>query len=105
MEKASITLNGYQLRCALDFVAPDLNPPKLTMYDKFKRALWRLRRPHWRHTHDEFLASELESELSFAQFEACPDPEGGEEMPAGIYCWFTEYPEEGRLHLPESEPI
>lgn len=81
--KTLLTLNGYQIRSALAFVAPDAtHEPK-----NDKEA--------------QILESELETDLSFGMFEAGKDEESGEEMPAGLYCWLTEYPEEGRIHLPE----
>lgn len=52
----------------------------------------------------DFVDGDVESELSLAYFdEARPDLEDPEEtMPAGLYAWFTDYPDEGSLWLPES---
>ncbi|CAN5300361.1 hypothetical protein BH10PSE16_BH10PSE16_01290 [soil metagenome] len=45
---------------------------------------------------------EMETELSISRFEdggTCADT--GDCMPAGLYCWYDDYPEEGRIYLPE----
>lgn len=50
----------------------------------------------------DFVDGERETELTLEVF-----PEhtanNGEHMPAGLYAWFSEYPEEGKLWLPETE--
>lgn len=41
-----------------------------------------------------------ETELSFQHKLPGKDTDG-EDAPAGVYCWLTEYPEEGALQLPK----
>lgn len=49
----------------------------------------------------DFVDRERDTELTLAHFpERSPDADGNE-MPAGLYAWFTEYPDEGALHLAE----
>lgn len=59
----SITINGHQLRQALE------------------------------------VADEDDTELEFEHLDAHKDAESGEMMPAGLYCWLGEYPEEGVMYL------
>lgn len=54
----------------------------------------------------DFTDGEDIAEIIVEHFEASKDAETGEHMPAGLYAYFTEYPEEGRLYLPEApEPV
>lgn len=63
----SITINGYQIRHALDL-----------------------------------LDGEDETPLEFEELPERKDTDTGETMPAGLYCWFAEYPDEGVVYLPDS---
>lgn len=42
-----------------------------------------------------------DNNFSIQKFDACVDEHEGETMPAGLYIWCTEYPEEGRMYLAE----
>jgi hypothetical protein len=50
----------------------------------------------------DYCDGDLETELSIARYEEGKDQETDETMSAGLYAWFTEYPDEGRLYLPET---
>lgn len=50
----------------------------------------------------DYVDGDKETELTIALYPEGKDEETGETMPAGLYCWFTEYPDEGRLYLPET---
>lgn len=71
--KRSILLTGAQVRDVLEFVAPDVGD-----------------------------ADQLESEVIVEWCEARTSAEG-EAMPAGMYCWLADYPEEGCIG-PLGEP-
>lgn len=64
-----VQLNGYQLRDALEFSAPDGT------------------------------ADQLQTEVCIQYGPARTDDEGSE--PAGMFCWYSEYPEEGSIRLSE----
>lgn len=44
-----------------------------------------------------------EADVSVAWFDAVESNAEGEAMPAGLYAWCTEYPEEGRVFLGGAE--
>lgn len=46
------------------------------------------------------LGGELETDLSISRFEATTCLDTGKALPEGLYCWFDECPEEGRIYLP-----
>jgi hypothetical protein len=48
----------------------------------------------------DFIDGDPETEVYVAHYEAGKDEETGEEMPAGLYCWLVDYPDEGRVWLP-----
>ncbi len=50
----------------------------------------------------DFCGGELDAEVTIDRLEARTSTDG-EPMPAGLYAWFTEYPEEGCLFLPANE--
>jgi hypothetical protein len=73
----SITLSGHQLLAALDLCNPDGPEDK----------------------------DQLDTEITIVAREEFVSTDG-EKMPAGTYCYFTDYPEEGLcplLDFPESE--
>jgi hypothetical protein len=49
----------------------------------------------------DFVDGERDTELTLAHFPKRPPDADGNEMPAGLYAWFSEYPDEGSLHLAE----
>lgn len=51
----------------------------------------------------EFLGGDL-SPISIGYFPKTECPITGDPSPAGLYVWCSEYPEEGRVHLPEADP-
>jgi hypothetical protein len=60
----------------------------------------------------EFAAADYEmeedqrgTEMTFQRLPVPAIGTDGDEMPAGMYCWYTEYPEEGALHLETYDEI
>lgn len=45
-------------------------------------------------------ADEDECSICIREFEESVDDEDGEKMPAGLYAYYDEYPDEGRIYLP-----
>lgn len=45
---------------------------------------------------------EAEITISYIDYDR-PCVDSGEVMPAGLYAWFTDYPDEGSLYLPEAD--
>lgn len=72
----TMTLNGYQLRDALEFIAPDGD------------------------------ADQMEMEVTIANLPADKSPldDDNQRMAAGMYAWITDYPEEGCIPLLEEPP-
>lgn len=82
--EAELRLTGRQVMDALGFVAPDC----FTIVNRdseveFARATF---------------AEQMESEVTIGRLAAHRTDEG-EERPAGVYAWMTEYPEEGSILL------
>jgi hypothetical protein len=50
----------------------------------------------------DLVDGEDEAEITLGVFEE-HKASNGERMPAGLYAWFSEYPEEGKLWLAEDE--
>lgn len=50
----------------------------------------------------DFVDAEPEAEVTLGAFPERPDMETGEKMPAGLYAWFADYPDEGSIWLPET---
>lgn len=52
----------------------------------------------------DFVDSDDEAELSLAYFDEERDDleSPDEKMPQGLYAWFTDYPDEGSMWLPET---
>ncbi len=71
----SLTINAYQLRQAAEFAAPD--------YEKEE--------------------DQRETELTFERLPAGTFTDG-DDRPAGLYCWYTDYPGEGCMLLDEVPP-
>ena len=65
-----LTMNGHQLAKAMGFVNPD----------------------------GEDVLDQRDAEVSFEVLPARKNLDG-EDMPEGLYCWLSEYPEEGSIHL------
>ena len=51
----------------------------------------------------DFVDAEPDAQVTLDVFPERPDLETGEKMPAGLYAWFTDYPDEGSIWLPENE--
>lgn len=49
---------------------------------------------------NDFIDSDLETEVVVAEYEAGKDEENDELMPAGLYVSLVDYPDEGRMFLP-----
>lgn len=77
----SLTVNAHQLRCALDLANPDGD----TDPDQMETEVTLVK-------YDAFMADNIESGMT----EACP---------AGVYLYWTEYPEEGVMLLDEGSPL
>jgi hypothetical protein len=45
---------------------------------------------------------EAEIEIEYVDYERPDGNSDGEIMPAGLYAWFRDYPDEGSLWLPET---
>lgn len=43
--------------------------------------------------------------LCVEQFDATTDCETGDPMPEGLYAYYDEYPDEGRIFLPRENPL
>jgi hypothetical protein len=52
----------------------------------------------------DFVDREADAQISVARFDQDRTGSDGERMPAGLYAWFTEYPEEGQVWLPVDAP-
>jgi hypothetical protein len=51
----------------------------------------------------DFTDRELDAQITLGHFDdRRPDSEGNP-MPAGLYAWFTEYPEEGAIYLGDAD--
>jgi len=50
----------------------------------------------------DFVDSEDDAELCIQWFRECPPDDDGLAMPEGLWTYFAEYPEEGRIYLPET---
>jgi hypothetical protein len=47
----------------------------------------------------DFIDGELEAEISIKWFPESEPDKDGNDMPAGYYAWFHEYPEDGAIYL------
>lgn len=69
----TMTLNGYQLKDALGFIAPDDTAEQL----------------------------EMDVSIAILPSDKAPLDDDNKRMPAGVYAWITDYPEEGCIPLLE----
>lgn len=72
----SININGHQIAQLLELAWPDHGNPKE--------------------------AEQGETEISLRKIETSFTSTDGDEMPAGIYMHYADYPEEGSIYLPET---
>lgn len=68
----------------------DEGPPTLGLNGYQIHRLW------------DFVDAEPEAEVTLGNFPERADMEDGTKMPAGLYAWFTDYPDEGSIWLPET---